>query len=108
VIGQSQGFCRHEQDGLDFYRSFGVGSRRSIAFSRDGVAISAQSLWSVGWDAIRGCVWLVIGSSGGAITCSSNAGCPALLVGSLLVGSAVFIYWELARSEQREKLALRV
>src|SRR5271157_2529734 len=52
--------------------------------------------------------WLVIGSSGGAITCSSNAGCPALLVGSLLVGSAVFIYWELARSEQREKLALRV
>jgi hypothetical protein len=31
---------------------------------------------------------------------------PALLVGSLLVGSAVFIYWELARSEQREKLGL--
>ena len=33
---------------------------------------------------------------------------PALLVGSLLVGSAVFIYWELARSAQREKPALRV
>ena len=32
---------------------------------------------------------------------------PALLVGSLLVGSAVFIYWELARLEQREKLGLR-
>ena len=32
---------------------------------------------------------------------------PALLVGTLLVGSAVFIYRELARSEQVEKLGLR-
>jgi hypothetical protein len=32
---------------------------------------------------------------------------PALLVGSLLVGGAVFIYWELASLEQREKLGLR-
>jgi hypothetical protein len=27
-----------------------------------------------------------------------------LLVGALLIGSGVFVYWELARSEQREKL----
>ena len=29
-----------------------------------------------------------------------------LLVGALLVGSAVFVYWESARSEQGEKLGL--
>lgn len=30
----------------------------------------------------------------------------ALLVGTLLIGSAVFVYWKLDRSEQREKLGL--
>jgi hypothetical protein len=29
-----------------------------------------------------------------------------LLVGALLIGGAVFVYWELARSEQGEKLGL--
>src|SRR5271157_1761624 len=63
-----------------------------------GVWVGMQYGAAFGW---------VIGSSGGAITCSSNAG--SRTAGRITSSrSAVFIYWELARSEQREKLALRV
>ena len=105
VIGQNQGFCRHEQDGLDFYRSFGVGSRRSIAFPRDGVAVSARhfGVWvrmqygvAFGWASAPQAARLNVAAMQG----------PALLIGSLLFGSAVFIYWELARSEVPQRLAV--
>lgn len=66
--------------------------------SHFGVWVGTQYGAAFGWASAPQAARLHVGAMQG----------PALLVGTLLVGSAVFIYWELARSEKREKLGLLV